>query len=154
MPNPSTDTLAHNYTCTIHADLCQGTNITFEGSFYANMDLIILDGAPVKLGARILCGPRVGIYAATHSSKLCFSASDTLRSCTVSVVRGLFLHCTSTFVEVIPADHSQRTSMSAKEGTSAPTPLRWAMTVGSEAGLSSTPPPRSGKVARELEERS
>lgn len=41
------------------------------------MDLIILDGAPVKLGTRILCGPRVGIYAATHSSELSLSASDT-----------------------------------------------------------------------------
>lgn len=33
------------------------------------MDLIILDGAEVKLGSRILCGPRVGLYAATHSSQ-------------------------------------------------------------------------------------
>ncbi|KAK4687081.1 maltose O-acetyltransferase, partial [Tremellales sp. Uapishka_1] len=45
-----------------------GTNIHFEGSFYANMDLIILDAASVKLGARVLCGPRVGLYAASHST--------------------------------------------------------------------------------------
>lgn len=31
------------------------------------MDLIILDGAEVKIGSRVLCGPRVGLYAATHS---------------------------------------------------------------------------------------
>lgn len=45
-----------------------GTNITFKGSFYSNMDLIILDGAPVKIGTRVLCGPRVGLFAATHST--------------------------------------------------------------------------------------
>jgi acetyltransferase-like isoleucine patch superfamily enzyme len=32
------------------------------------MDLIILDAAPVKFGSRVLCGPRVGFFAATHST--------------------------------------------------------------------------------------
>jgi acetyltransferase-like isoleucine patch superfamily enzyme len=32
------------------------------------MDLILLDCAPIKIGTRVLCGPRVGLYAATHST--------------------------------------------------------------------------------------
>jgi acetyltransferase-like isoleucine patch superfamily enzyme len=32
------------------------------------MDLIILDGAQVTIGTRVLCGPRVGLFSATHST--------------------------------------------------------------------------------------
>ncbi|ORY22192.1 trimeric LpxA-like protein [Naematelia encephala] len=46
-----------------------GTRIEFAGSFYANTSLVILDAAKVKIGTRVLCGPRVGIYSASHSSQ-------------------------------------------------------------------------------------
>ena len=50
----------------------QGSQVQFTGSFYANTGLVILDAAKVKIGTRVLCGPRVGIYSATHSSEPLF----------------------------------------------------------------------------------
>lgn len=43
-----------------------GTNIHVGEQFYANTGCVILDVAPVHIGAYCLFGPQVGIYTATH----------------------------------------------------------------------------------------
>jgi len=43
-----------------------GYNIVVGDGFYANFNCVILDCAPVRAGARVLLGPGVHIYAATH----------------------------------------------------------------------------------------
>lgn len=43
-----------------------GYNIHIGENFYANYNLIILDGAPVTIGNNVLIGPNVGIYTAGH----------------------------------------------------------------------------------------
>ncbi|KAK9893602.1 trimeric LpxA-like protein [Cystobasidium minutum MCA 4210] len=47
-----------------------GNNIIFNGPFYSNFGLTVLDCAKVTFGARVLCGPNVQVYAATHSVEL------------------------------------------------------------------------------------
>lgn len=47
-----------------------GNNIIFNGPFYSNFGLTVLDCAKVTWGARVLCGPNVQVYAATHSVEL------------------------------------------------------------------------------------
>ncbi|TIB79421.1 hypothetical protein E3Q23_00075 [Wallemia mellicola] len=44
-----------------------GVFIEFKGSFYCNNNTTILDSAKVIIGDRVLFGPNVSIYAATHS---------------------------------------------------------------------------------------
>lgn len=44
-----------------------GRNISVGRSFYANFDCVILDAAPVTIGANALLGPRVGLYTADHA---------------------------------------------------------------------------------------
>lgn len=44
-----------------------GWNIFTGDDFYMNFDCIILDVAPVHIGNRVLCGPKVQILTATHS---------------------------------------------------------------------------------------
>lgn len=43
-----------------------GYRITIGESFYANYNLIILDGAAVTIGSHVFIGPNCGIYAAGH----------------------------------------------------------------------------------------
>lgn len=43
-----------------------GRNIRVGAGFYANFDCCVLDCAAVTIGARVLFGPGVHIYAATH----------------------------------------------------------------------------------------
>lgn len=43
-----------------------GYNIKLGTNFYANHNLIILDGAPVTIGDNALLGPNVGIYTTGH----------------------------------------------------------------------------------------
>jgi maltose O-acetyltransferase len=43
-----------------------GTNITLGDKVFFNFNCVILDVAPVCIGSRVLCGPAVQIYAATH----------------------------------------------------------------------------------------
>ncbi|KAK0462536.1 trimeric LpxA-like protein [Desarmillaria tabescens] len=43
-----------------------GTNIKLNGSFYANYNTTILDCATVTIGTRVMFGPNVSLYAATH----------------------------------------------------------------------------------------
>lgn len=54
--------------CTIespfHCDY--GFNITLGENFYANVNLVILDGAKVTIGANAFIAPNVGIYTAGH----------------------------------------------------------------------------------------
>ncbi|THH05154.1 hypothetical protein EW146_g9977 [Bondarzewia mesenterica] len=47
-----------------------GDNITFKGPFYSNFNLTILDCAKVTFGARVIIGPGVHVYAATHSTEI------------------------------------------------------------------------------------
>lgn len=42
----------------------------FKGSFYANMNMTILDGNKVTIGTRVLFGPNVSLFAATHSTDI------------------------------------------------------------------------------------
>lgn len=44
-----------------------GKNITIEDHVYINFGCIILDCAPVTIGAHTLIGPNVGIYAVNHA---------------------------------------------------------------------------------------
>ncbi|KAI5117111.1 hypothetical protein M0805_008230 [Coniferiporia weirii] len=44
-----------------------GTNIEFKGEFYSNFNFTVLDCAKVTIGTRVVCGPNVQLYAATHS---------------------------------------------------------------------------------------
>jgi maltose O-acetyltransferase len=43
-----------------------GTNITLGEKVFFNFNCVVLDVAPVSIGARSLFGPAVQIYAATH----------------------------------------------------------------------------------------
>ncbi|EGY16508.1 galactoside O-acetyltransferase [Verticillium dahliae VdLs.17] len=43
-----------------------GCNITIGDNFYSNFNLVILDCGIVKIGDRVLFGPSVSIFAATH----------------------------------------------------------------------------------------
>ncbi|TLG72583.1 sugar O-acetyltransferase [Culicoidibacter larvae] len=43
-----------------------GHNITIGEKFYANHNLVILDGAPVSFGANVFIGPNCGFYTAGH----------------------------------------------------------------------------------------
>lgn len=43
-----------------------GRNIHVGDHFYANYDCVILDGAKVTIGDRVLFGPKVGLYTANH----------------------------------------------------------------------------------------
>lgn len=43
-----------------------GTNIELGDDVYFNFDCVVLDVAPVRIGARTLFGPGVHIYAASH----------------------------------------------------------------------------------------
>ncbi len=43
-----------------------GSNITFGERVFFNFNCVILDVAPVTIGSRVMCGPAVQIYAATH----------------------------------------------------------------------------------------
>lgn len=43
-----------------------GTNIYFGENVFLNFNCVILDGAPVSIGAHTQVGPNVQIYAATH----------------------------------------------------------------------------------------
>jgi acetyltransferase-like isoleucine patch superfamily enzyme len=45
-----------------------GCNISFGERFYANFGLTILDCGIVKIGDRVMFGPNVSIYAATHET--------------------------------------------------------------------------------------
>ncbi|MCM6764697.1 sugar O-acetyltransferase [Weissella paramesenteroides] len=44
-----------------------GRNIHVGDYFYANYDTVILDGAKVTIGDRVLFGPKVGLYTSNHS---------------------------------------------------------------------------------------
>ncbi|GAA5864087.1 hypothetical protein JCM8547_005131 [Rhodosporidiobolus lusitaniae] len=44
-----------------------GYNIEFKGDFYANFGMVILDCAKITFGKRVVCGPSVHLYSATHS---------------------------------------------------------------------------------------
>ncbi|GAA5918583.1 hypothetical protein JCM6882_001900 [Rhodosporidiobolus microsporus] len=44
-----------------------GYNIEFKGDFYANFGLVALDCAKISFGERIVMGPGVHLYCATHS---------------------------------------------------------------------------------------
>lgn len=43
-----------------------GTNVTLGDRVFFNFNCVILDVAPVRIGSRVLFGPAVQIYAATH----------------------------------------------------------------------------------------
>ena len=43
-----------------------GRNIYVGENFFMNFDCVILDVAPVHIGANCMIGPQVGIYTATH----------------------------------------------------------------------------------------
>lgn len=43
-----------------------GYNITIGEKFYANHNLVILDGASVRFGDNVFIGPNCGIYTASH----------------------------------------------------------------------------------------
>ncbi|KAG5951654.1 hypothetical protein E4U53_002564 [Claviceps sorghi] len=45
-----------------------GCNISIGHTFYANFNLVILDCALVKIGNRVLFGPFVSLFAATHET--------------------------------------------------------------------------------------
>ena len=44
-----------------------GRSIHVGDHFYANYDAVILDGAKVTIGDRVLFGPKVGLYTSNHS---------------------------------------------------------------------------------------
>lgn len=43
-----------------------GRNIRVGDHFYANYDCVMLDGAPINIGAHVLLGPKVGLYTSNH----------------------------------------------------------------------------------------
>lgn len=43
-----------------------GRNIHLGDQFYANYDCVMLDGAPITIGDRVLLGPKVGMYTSNH----------------------------------------------------------------------------------------
>lgn len=44
-----------------------GFNVSVGERFYANVNCVFLDCAPISIGDRVLFGPAVQLYAATHS---------------------------------------------------------------------------------------
>lgn len=44
-----------------------GRNIHVGDRFYANFDCVMLDGAPITIGADVLLGPKVGLYTSNHA---------------------------------------------------------------------------------------
>ena len=44
-----------------------GRNIHLGARFFANFDCVMLDGAPIVVGERVLFGPKVGLYTANHA---------------------------------------------------------------------------------------
>lgn len=44
--------------------------IELKGSFYANYNTTILDCATVTIGTRVMFGPNVSLYAATHGTSV------------------------------------------------------------------------------------
>lgn len=48
----------------LHCDY--GFNIEIGNSFYANVNLVILDGAKVTIGHHVFIAPNVGLYTAGH----------------------------------------------------------------------------------------
>ena len=44
-----------------------GDNISVGDRFYANFDVVMLDGARITIGDDVLLGPRVAIYTADHA---------------------------------------------------------------------------------------
>ncbi|KAJ0123651.1 Galactoside o-acetyltransferase [Diaporthe amygdali] len=47
-----------------------GCNISIGERFYANFNLVILDCAIVTIGNRVMMGPNVSIFAATHETEV------------------------------------------------------------------------------------
>jgi maltose O-acetyltransferase len=43
-----------------------GTNVTLGEKVFFNFNCVVLDVAPVRVGSRVLFGPAVQVYAATH----------------------------------------------------------------------------------------
>ncbi|RZK96800.1 MAG: sugar O-acetyltransferase, partial [Hymenobacter sp.] len=43
-----------------------GTNITCGDNVYFNVNCVVLDAAPVRIGSNVLFGPGVQLYTATH----------------------------------------------------------------------------------------
>lgn len=43
-----------------------GSNITLGERVYFNFNCVVLDVAPVRIGSRVMFGPAVQVYAATH----------------------------------------------------------------------------------------
>ncbi len=43
-----------------------GSNITLGQDVFFNFNCVVLDVAPVRIGSRVLFGPAVQVYAATH----------------------------------------------------------------------------------------
>jgi maltose O-acetyltransferase len=43
-----------------------GANITLGDRVYFNFNCVVLDVAPVRIGSRVMFGPAVQVYAATH----------------------------------------------------------------------------------------
>lgn len=43
-----------------------GSNLTLGDNVFFNFNCVVLDVAPVRIGSRVLFGPAVQIYAATH----------------------------------------------------------------------------------------
>lgn len=53
--------------CIISPFYCDyGSNIEIGDNFFANMNLVILDGAKVTIGNNVFIAPNVGIYTAGH----------------------------------------------------------------------------------------
>lgn len=52
-----------------------GSNIVLGDRAFLNFNCVILDVAPVRIGARVQCGPAVQIYAATHPMEAAARAS-------------------------------------------------------------------------------
>ena len=47
-----------------------GCNISIGQNFYSNFNLTILDCSLVTIGDRVMCGPNVSIFAATHETEV------------------------------------------------------------------------------------
>ncbi|KAK0488906.1 trimeric LpxA-like protein [Armillaria novae-zelandiae] len=62
-----------------------GTNIKLKGSFYANYNATILDCAIVSIGTRVLFGPNVSLYAATHGISVKERQSDWERASEIAI---------------------------------------------------------------------
>lgn len=44
-----------------------GWNVSIGNNFYGNLDLTMLDGAPITIGSEVLIGPKCGLYATNHA---------------------------------------------------------------------------------------